>query len=95
MSNDNATDFAFTPDLMRFMAAEFRPEPDAKGRPVLDWLTVFIRRDDVRAILPADAGGIIIVDTAGARFEADIPLDLEYGELYRIITTWRMGTTPA
>lgn len=85
----------FTPDLMRFDATQIAPDKDYKGNPIFIDMTVFIRRDEVRAVVPAESGSIEIVDTHGGRFELAMNDNFAYKVVYDRIIAWRMGTHPA
>lgn len=91
MGTNEVPDFIFMGDIMQFEACREYSAGDNRVGFELQEMTVFMRRDDVRAVLAADHGGIIIMDSAWHEYDALIPDSLEYNDLYRKIVEWRMG----
>lgn len=94
MSENKVPDFIFMGDLMQFEGHREYPVGDNRAGFEFQDMTVFIRRNEVRAVLAADYGGIVIIDSAWREYDAMLPDNVEYGDLYNRIIAWRTGTTP-
>lgn len=86
-------DIKFIGDLMQFDGCQFGPEKDYKGNDICDEMTVFIRRDEVRAVVPAWSGSIEIRDTHGSRFELSVFDGFNFESVFNRIVAWRVGST--
>lgn len=91
--DSNVPDFIFIGDLMQFEGHREYPSTDERAGFELQEMTVFLHRHDVRAVLPADHGGIIIIDSDGHEYDALLPDETEYSDLYQKIVAWRVGST--
>lgn len=91
MENYKIPDIAFINDLMQFDGFQLSQNKDYKGNPIFDDMTVFIRRDEVRAVVPADSGSIEIIDTNGARFELATFEGFDFKSVFNRIIAWRSG----
>lgn len=95
MTNDTddykIPDIAFNGDLMQFDGFHYGPDKDYKGDLICDDMTVFVRRDEVRAVVPSCSGSLEILDTHGARFELAMFAGFDFESVFNRIIAWRAG----
>lgn len=96
-SGDNAldgyeiSDITIMPDLLQFEAFECGPEKDYHGVELVTVMTVFLRRDEVRAFVPEGSGSISVVATNGDRFEIAMNDSFDFETTFKRLMAWRTG----